>query len=151
MKDKERIMRSAQYEVYNLRVKTYPLYHCSAEVVECEHGIALRSYNTIVSWYDYDEAELVHFNHYSTTTCQQMAKFHRWLEEHSYSVDNVYRLWNTRYPWSGSHENKPDRTFTKALFSEIESEGFYRWIHHIQAGSHPVSVLEEVRFTGWNW
>ena len=151
MKDKERIMRSAQYEVRNLSVCTYPLYHCSAEVIECEHGIALRSYNTIVSWYDFNECELVHFNYYSNTTCQHMCKFDKWLREYRYAIDNVYRLWDTRYPWAGSRENDGSKTFKKSLFAEIAEEGFYRWVHHIGAGFHPIVTLEEVRFDGRNW
>ena len=150
MKDKERIIRSAEYEVQRYSVRTYPLYHCTADVIECEHGIALRSYNTIVSWYDYDECELVHFDYYSTTTCGHMARFYRWLVSNGYEVDNVFRLWSTRYPWAQSKENNPDRTFTKALFREIQEEGFYRWVHHIHAGYHPVLNLENVRLTGWN-
>ena len=149
MKDKERIIRSAYYEAQS-PVRVYKLYSCTAEVIECEHGIALRSYNTIVSWYDFNECELVHFDYYSNTTCQHMSKFLRWLKSEGYEVDNVYRLWNTRYPFADSIETDASRTFKKSLFDEISKEGFYRWIHHIGAGYHPIVTLENVRLYGWN-
>ena len=149
MTDKERVMRSAQLEALS-PVFTERLYHCTAEVIGCEHGVALRSYNTIVAWYDYDEEEVILFDRYSTTTTHHMAKFIKYLGENHQPVYNVFRLWNTRYPWAGSKENKSDRTFSKGLFEEIEKEGFYRWIHHVHAGSHPVVNLECVKLTGWN-
>ena len=142
MNTKQKLMAFVRFEVAEKKVKVYPLYHCTASVIECEHGIALRSYSTIVSWYSYDECEIVHFDYWSNTTCQHMTKFNRWMLEKGYEVDNIYRLWNTRYPWAGSKENKGNRTFTKKLFKEIEEEGFYRWINHIPTYYCPLANLE---------
>lgn len=142
MTKKELVIALAEYESVYRRHNTDRLYRCKATVIECGHGIALQSYNTIVAWYSYDEEELVLFDYYSAATCQHMNKFAKWLRENGNRVDNVYRLWKTRYPFSGSREQDGSRTFTKEQWNNVIESGYGIWIDHIPTYWLPSGVTD---------
>ena len=142
MTKKELVIALAQYEATYKCYQEARLYSCTATIKVCEHGIALKSYNTVVGWYSYDEEEVVFFDYYSNTTCQHMNKFLRWLKEKGNRVDNVYRLWKTRYPFSGSREQDPGRTFSKKQWDNIKESGYGIWIGHIPTYWLPSGVVD---------
>lgn len=142
MNKKEQVIALARYEAVYKWHNTDRLYACKATVLECAHGIALMSDSTIVAWYSYDEEEVVLFDYYSNTTCQHMNKFIKWLRDNGNRVDNVYRLWKTRYPFSGSREQDAGRTFNKGQWERIVESGYSIWIDHIPTYYLPSGVTD---------
>lgn len=53
----------------------HKLRHCTATVYEYSDIIVLKSYNTIVAWYDKFNEKLLVYGYYSATTQQHIAKF----------------------------------------------------------------------------
>lgn len=73
------------------------LYTCQAQIIITDTGIFLRSYKTLVAFYDmrtntiYDMLRYVYG--YTSTSTQHIAKFRNWLREHLYRVDSELRYY----------------------------------------------------------
>ena len=94
-------------EVESLYVTHFSrLYHCQAKVCKMtpsptlhDTPIALLSYDTCVAVYLPHNSRLYVFNYYSTTTCQHICKFERWLRERHHDVVriNLYHRKRNKY------------------------------------------------------
>lgn len=73
------------------------LYHCTADIIAKDGIIYLKSYKTIIAIYDskndntlFDALRAVYG--YTSTSCQHVRKFYKWLNEKGYKVSNIIRV-----------------------------------------------------------
>ena len=103
---------SKAFDFWNVRraletpIEVKRLRHCTATVYRYSDIIVLKSYSTIVAWYDIERGVLLVYNYYSPTTQQHICKFmhdyckgmHTRLNGYvnsrgiiAYSDNNIYR------------------------------------------------------------
>ena len=65
------------------------LYYCKARIIKADFTdlIPLISYNTCVAAYSFELDAIFQFDYYSSTTCQHIHKFRKWLHENYYDVN----------------------------------------------------------------
>lgn len=67
--------------------------HNSCYVVKVRDYVFLKSYNTIVAYYNTFTRGIIIYDYYSPTTCQHISKFMRLIEDSGYDISTVSYLY----------------------------------------------------------
>lgn len=65
----------------------------SCYFVKVQEYVFLKSYNTIVAYYDTFSRNIIIYGYYSSTTCHHVSKFMRLLNESGYEIDIITYLY----------------------------------------------------------
>ena len=89
-------IESILYEVFHNCERRRRLYYCNAEIWEYKGFLALVSYGTPIAVYAPDNATLYDCLRivygYTSTSCQHISKFSKWLAENNYPVKEFVRF-----------------------------------------------------------
>lgn len=87
-------------EIFDEKVELIPynanwkrIKYNSCYFVKVRDYVFLKSYNTIVAYYDTFSRDIKIYDYYSATTCQHVTKFMRLLNEYGYEIDTITYLY----------------------------------------------------------